>query len=518
MEGLAYLDGGQNDQIYKDIPSLFYESVEKHPDIEAVVSIHQKPINLPGISIGNGLSRLSWTYKQLKDASGSLAERLSSLGVCRGTPIAVFSQNRAEWSLFCWAAVQLGCPYVPLNPATISDTQDLQYILSVICPGVVVLESPDMVTDLEKNAPEEMLHAFLKVTLEELEDRYILQEHHPAYYRSKEPSPPESALVDKTNEVELGPRTIGWIHLPDLWPSTPETSAFPKQKPRKSYDDTFFILFTSGTTSFPKACPLSDSNLRIFVSFPKTKGLKAGRRTLMHAPPYHGFASTMSISSWCNGFTVVYPSPTFNVLASLNAAESEGCQTMPAVPAMVNAFNLMSEVSRMKLRSLESVDLGAAPITPDVVSICLNELKIPQIGVTWAMTESPAPMINHIIGEMPLDKEEFVSVGKPMRGTKIKICAPDTRTPLKKNEEGELHIGGLQVIRGYLNAESDNFYEEEGVRWIVTGDLASVYHDGMVRIIGRRKDIIIRGGVNIAPAHVERRLNSIHGVDVSCRP
>ncbi|KAH8594515.1 hypothetical protein B0O99DRAFT_483605, partial [Bisporella sp. PMI_857] len=415
---------------------------------------------------------LAWTYSQLYSASSTLASRLSAFGLQKGTSIAFISENCAEWALFCWACVRLGCPLVPMNPAVLStgNGEELRHMLQVTSPGVLVTQKEEMGKKLEASAPEEM----------------------------------------KQNEEKTD--FIGWISLQDLYPKVPETTPFPTRSTKKSFSDTVIIGFTSGTVSLPKACPQSISNIQITSAVARDGGIKPGHRTLQQAPAYHALATLLCLSYWSNGGTIIYPSATFDIIASLAAIQKEKCTAMAAVPAVIKAYTMVPNVADM-LESVEMVRLAGAPVFPEIIRLCRDVLRIKEVGVSWGMTENPAPLSAILQEGVVLKNDEFFPVGTPAPGMKIKVCAAGSRIPLKRGEEGELHACGQQVIPGYLDADNEIFYEDRDGRWIMTGDMASVGTDGQVRILGRYKDIIIRGGANIAPASIEQRLNGIPGVD-----
>lgn len=519
MAALSYLDGGEL-QPMEEIPILFRRSTQESPEVEAVVSLHQKPIDLPGIQQDEGAPHLAWTYKQLGDCSDNLAQRLASLGMCRGTSIVMFYENCAEWALFMWAAVHLGCPFVPVNPAVIANVGELRHILQVVCPGTVIVQDEHEAKLLEGNAPTEMSSAFLRVVLSPLKRSYNLEEQFPEHYTSGSQDIPDVVHKDaatlqnhgeRIGDEVLNAKTIGWVHLPSLWPTNSEVFPFPRRTTKATFEDTVTIGFTSGTTSLPKACPQSSDNFKLICTM--VRGV--AHRVCQHGPPYHGIGCCMSISYWVCGGTVVYPSAKFDVVASLDAVESERCTEMAAVPAMIKAFTMVPNISKRRLGSIRSIRLAGAPVFPETIQSCRDVLGIKTISVNRAMSENPALLVFLATEETKVDVDGFFPVGKPVRGMKVKVCAPGSRNPLERGMEGELHAGGYQVIRGYLNACNDIFYEDEEGRWIKTGDMASMDDDGNVFILGRYKDIIIRGGVNIAPANVEKKLNNLSNVDVS---
>lgn len=139
---------------------------------------------------------------------------------------------------------------------------------------------------------------------------------------------------------------------------------------------------------------------------------------------------------------------------------------------------MVPDISDRDLSSLWHIKLSGATVSADTLKICRDVLKVPSIGIAWRMTENVAPIGVRLTGSMATDDDDVVPVGRPAPGMKVKVCKPGTRTPLKTGEEGELHAGGPQVISGYLNAESDNFYDDEDGHWIVTEDIASIDAEG----------------------------------------
>ncbi|KAK2763110.1 NRPS [Arachnomyces sp. PD_36] len=499
MANQAYLDGGKYTQ-EEDIKTLFHRATQETPDVEAVVSLRQSPLNLPGIEQRDGETRLSWTFKELGHCSKSVAQRLTSLGMCKGTSIMVLTENCAEWALFIWAAIWLGCPFISVNPAVVKNVDELRHILRVVHPGTVVVQDEETAQLLEANAPEEISSAFVRVTLSPLKRPYVLEEQFPEHYRSQSQSSADTALKKEK---------IGWIQLPFLWPEKPEIVPFPKQTTKASFEDALIIGFTSGTTSLPKACPQSSENLKLLCGY--AQGSR--QRICQHGPPYHSIACFLSVGYWANGGTMVYPSPKFEVMASLDAVENEHCTVMICVPAMIKAFTMVPNISKRRLGSLNQIGLSAAPVFSETVQLCRDVLGIKNVTVNWGMSENAAPLCYQVPEKVEFGANALMPVGKPVPGMKVKVCAPDSREPLSRGVEGELHTSGVQVIRGYVNASNDIFYEDEDGRWLLTGDMASMDDDGNVTILGRYKDIIIRGGANISPATVERKLNTIPGVD-----
>ncbi|KAF2691650.1 acetyl-CoA synthetase-like protein [Lentithecium fluviatile CBS 122367] len=477
---LAELEGGNLDTI-PHIRDLFLEITSQHPDVEAIVSLHQSPLRLPGLDYDDEQSCLRWTYRQLKQGASHLAGQLDAVGVRKGSAIVFFCENRAEWVLLCWTSIILGCPFVPLNPRLASNGEELRYVLDQIWPSVIVVAGETTRASLEANAREQLEKAGLLLSLQEV-----------------------GVMVTQNGDR--------WMPLASFWS---RTTVVRSEWAGPIFENTSIIGFTSGTTSRPKACPQSSDNLMTSaVAVRDLRGLGPTDRLCQHLPSFAAMAVLISLTCGTSGVTIVYPSPFFSATATLDAIENEHCTYTFAAPAIVKALAMHPTIAQRTLESLRIVELGGAPIYPDVFQLATSKpgLNCKRVGCGWGMTESPAPLLAEPWERtMPLPIE-YIAVGKPIKGTYAKICLPGSRQPIKRGEEGELHVGGSQVVRGYLNGDNESFYEEGGIRWIKTGDMARI-QDGQVYIIGRYKDIIIRGGQNISPAKIERTLEKISGVE-----
>ncbi|KAF2192410.1 acetyl-CoA synthetase-like protein [Zopfia rhizophila CBS 207.26] len=466
-----------------DISSLFREAVDRNPHVEAVVSLHQKSLNLPRLDDEDQHGSLRWTYSQLYRGAELLASRLERLGVRKGSAIAFFCENRAEWVLLCWTSVLLGCPFVPLNSRLAGNETEVNYILDQVSPSVIVVVDERVALLLERKAVLKLRKAHLLVSLEKI-------------------------------ELAVREGSLSWTSLHELW-STTKPSNSPWEG--RSFEDTTVIGFTSGTTSYPKACPQSSENLMTSaVAVRSLRKLGPSDRLVQHLPGFAAMSVLISLTFGISGGTIVYPSAQFNATATLDAIKTEKCTYMFAAPAIIKALAIHPTMSQRSLQTLRIVELGGAPIYPEILALSTSEqgLNCSRVGCGWGMTESPAPLLAEPWERnMPMPTDS-IPVGKPIRGTRVKVCTPGSNAPLKVGNEGELHVGGPQVVRGYLNANDEAFYTENGIRWIKTGDMARIDEHGNVHIIGRYKDIIIRGGQNISPSKIERCLEKVSNVEV----
>ncbi|KAL8851689.1 MAG: hypothetical protein Q9221_003420 [Calogaya cf. arnoldii] len=278
-------------------------------------------------------------------------------------------------------------------------------------------------------------------------------------------------------------------------------------------DRAALILFTSGSTSLPKACGHTATNLDAQSElYHKLKQIDKTGRMVMHQPPFHIAGFWNFLCAWRAGATLVIPSPRFDAGATLKAIASEGCTHLPCAPSMLSTLFDHELLPSHRPTSLQYMSVGAEIVSPDLITKCKNEFGAKLIvWAIWGMTEGIG-IISWTEDEMIPSHNGVLAIGRAMPGASIRICQAGSRTPVKHCEEGELHCSGKQLISGYMGAtNSDGFYTESG-SWFATGDRAMIDEDGCVYILGRYKDIIIRGGENISPATIESCLDRYEGI------
>jgi acyl-CoA synthetase (AMP-forming)/AMP-acid ligase II len=334
---LAELSGGPATDILH-VRDLFIKAAEQNPNVEAVVSIHQASLDLPRLDDGTQKTPLRWSYSQLYQGAVHLAARLDASGVCKGSSIAFFSENRAEWVLLCWTAILLGCPFVPLNPRLAKNKDEVTYVLSQIDPSVIIVVGEEQRSLLELHARQK-IEPCLLISLED--------------------------IIPTTLEKDLP-----WVTLKDLWLE----SSTPLSWSGRSFEDTAVIGFTSGTTSHPKACPQSSENLMISaVAVRDIRSIGPKDRLCQHLPGFAAMAVLINLTCCISGATIVYPSPSFSAAASLDAIECEKCTYTFAAPAIVKALAMHPSVAERSLDSLRIVELGGAPIYPEILQLATSK-------------------------------------------------------------------------------------------------------------------------------------------------
>ncbi|KAI9719235.1 MAG: putative NRPS-like protein biosynthetic cluster [Candelaria pacifica] len=458
------------------LPSLwktFASLVPIRGEIAAVVSRHQ---------VGDQKSGpLVCSYVEMYHKAQTLAARLFNVGVRKGTTIAAIVDNRVEWALIFWASIKLDAIFVPINPRSINSPREFEHMVGVSQPGVVVVIDEEAADKLNDLATDEMAKTRIRLLL----------------------------TVKSVSSIPHGWTWIGQL-------LDPETEISGPPDPLNNGDQPAIIIFTSGTTSLPKACLLSHSNIcASVIAHQDSRHVTEESILVQHLPSFHAWGVIVTLAFWMKGASVVYPSASFDAGSTLIAIQEDGCTHMAAVPSMISALTNHPLMSSSSLGSLRSVDLAGSIVHPETVRACMDRSRIGALyaSASYGMTEGSAVLAldGH---KAPYDENSVptsTSVGSPTARAKVRVCEPGTRTVLKRGSIGELHIGGAQVTKGYLGTTSDAIYEDDIDNWIATGDRVTIDENGVVSILGRYKDLIIRGGENISPVVIERYLDQYDG-------
>ena len=475
---------GQDVSTTHHLRDLLLEGVQKNPNGTAVVSLYQPEGHLSHLTLQGtkDLGHLSWTYCELQHAASRLATILHGNGARKDSGVATFLFNSLEWSVFFWATAGLGASFIPLDPRSIDRPAELRHLLQGLRIHVLVVQDADAAISLERNASEAAKAIGLKIICN-LDGK---------------------ACPD------------GWSSILDLHDDTPLAIDWFSASTVASSQEAAIILFTSGTTSLPKACAHSVTNLDSqTASYSTTRLMNSRSKSLIHLPNFHIGPLWNFLCTWRAGATVILPSSRFDAGETLKGLESQQCTQVACTSSIIYAMFKHPLFPSHVPASLELLILGAEMITPDLMTRCKREIGSHVIVWTiWGMSEG--------IGLTAWDRNDTVKtwngvlgVGKVMPGSKIRVCEVGSRTPLKRGDIGEIHISGTSVINGYLNHSNEEaFYSDGRTKWFVSGDRAMMDESGSVYILGRYKDIIIRGGENISPTMIESCLNSRGGIEV----
>ncbi|KAM6534759.1 hypothetical protein FALCPG4_004385 [Fusarium falciforme] len=463
---------------------LFLNAATLHPHQDAIVSLWQ-PCDSSADTLrhapdGSDVSYLRWSYSQLRDKAQRLAESLQTLGCLPGMRLAVVLCNSAEWGLFFWAAAKLQMAFVPIDATVVQDSKAT--IISVR-PHVVVVQDAKSATALD------LCKTFL--------------------------SEPSLCILCTGEDVD------GWVKLCDVSTvqhqadSASISNATDSIEDHGNDDQAALIVFTSGTTGEPKGCWHTTHNLvSQCCDFDPEVNTMGPLRWLVHTPVSHIFAINNSLRAWRWGGTAVFPSRTFNVDATLDALVREQCSVMSATPTLVKALMAHPSFPAVEKLDLRIVTIGGTFIGPEDIRLCRQGLGAKCAIQVYGMSEG-APLITWQRTDPDLVDGWHPGVGKVLPGAAARICRPGTKEILPRLEIGELHIGGTSVIAKYLNKDNDSaMYQDETGSWLMTGDQARMDDKGVIYILGRYKDLIIRGGENIYPAKIEQKLQELDGLQV----
>ena len=468
---------GTPSPVHPPVWHRLHKSAVTYSNRLALASLHQPP-TLYGIATDvTNNEYLRWSYKELAFGVDTLTGKLRRIGVKRGQPVATFLYNGVEFVMAFWAAHKIGCPFVPLNPRSLVNAEEAAHMLRVAGVSIVLVQ--DIETALKFDA--------LPRKLELKQTKIVITEITP------DPS---------------------WVTFASLMheDSTTQTND------GDIIEEVVTILFTSGTTSLPKGVPHTDTTLNTFCENLSLGGASEENVFCSVLPNNHAMGYFYTLHFMMHGAAIVQPSPTFDAMAMVKALELENCTHATLVPTTLYALleTLKARVSPLK-SALVDVCLSGSSVTPENIRQVIFNLGSKSVSTGFGMTEgSPiwsAPVQNPedlVCGDMTIS-------GGAAPGARIRICNPDSRTPIPRGERGEIHQTGPGLVKAYLGkgVSEDQFYVgDDGNTWFVTGDQGVMFADKRISVTGRYKDMINRGGENIAPSSIETILSKVCGVQV----
>jgi fatty-acyl-CoA synthase len=434
---------------------------------EALVVVHQK---------------IRWTYSELKARCDAFASGLLSLGLKPGDRVGIWAPNCAEWTIAQFATAKAGLILVNINPAYRSG--ELEHALRTVgCRTLITaarFKTSDYIAMIRELVPE------LGNGSGELKSSRLPELRHIISIAGK----PDGCLAFDW-VLERG-RQAGSSRLDTV-------SATIRM------DDAVNIQFTSGTTGLPKGATLSHRNLinnAFFVG--EATGIESGSRVCIPVPLYHCFGMVMgNLGCVTHAATMVYPSESFDPLRTLEAVEAERCDVLYGVPTMFIAQLNHPEFSRFDLGSLRRGIMAGAPCPIEVMKEVASTMHMSEITIAYGMTET-SPVSFQSSRDDPLELR-VSTVGRIQPHLEVKIVDRDGQI-VPRGEAGELCTKGYSVMLGYWDDEARTREAIDSAGWMHTGDLATIDEDGYCRIVGRIKDMVIRGGENIYPREIEEYL------------
>ncbi|KAL8961911.1 MAG: hypothetical protein Q9193_001606 [Seirophora villosa] len=442
----------------------------------ALASLHQPPTLYAIAADSTNHEYLRWTYDHLNIAVNTLARELQNLGAKPGQPVATFLYNGAEFVMAFWAAHKLGCPFVPMNPRTLVNSEEAAHMLRLAGISIVLVQDSHVAAKFDA-VPKESELPQAKIVVAE--------------------TAPDSTWVtfaSLMNELDTsqtnGANTIG--------------------------NGVVAILFTSGTTSLPKGVPHTDTTLNTFCENLSLGGRSEESAFVSVLPNNHAMGYFYTLHFMMHGAAVVYPSSSFDAAAMVKALREENCTHTALVPTTLHALlETMKDQKHPLESSLVDVCLSGGSVSPQNLRQAVVELGSKGVSTGFGMTEGSPLWSAPAQNPEDLVNGDLTIAGPPAPGARIRICDPESRIPIPRGERGEIHQSGPGLVTAYMGARlgEEQFYvDDKGSTWFVTGDQGVMLPDTRVSITGRFKDMINRGGENIAPASIETTLNRFCGV------
>src|SRR5476651_1260371 len=458
---ISYDHGVSDKKLIGETIGMFFDrQVDKYHDREALVVRHQN---------------VRWSWGELARRVDDLAAGLMTLGLERGDRVGIWSPNTSEWTLAQFATAKAGLVLVNVNPAY--RRAELDYAMNKVeCKALIL--APALKTSNYLEIVEDLVKA--------------------------------AKLPRLKHIVRLGAeKTPGMLNFDDVATAggNAERVKLADLGPKLQFDDAINIQFTSGTTGHPTGAMLSHHNILnngYFVG----EGLKLTEkdRLCIPVPLYHCFGMVMgNLGCLTHGSTMVYPSDAFDPLATLQAVSEERCTALYGVPTMFIAQLDHPEFAKFDLKSLRTGIMAGSPCPIEVMKKVQSHMHMGEVTIAYGMTET-SPVSTQCATDDPVERR-VSTVGQVLPHIEIKIVDPEGKA-VARGATGEFCPRGYSVMRGYWNdAEKTREAVDDG-GWMHTGDLATMDAEGYVNIVGRLKDMVIRGGENVYPREIEEFLYS----------
>jgi fatty-acyl-CoA synthase len=448
---LSYASGPSSQPLLGEtIGENLRRTVERHGECEALVVPHQD---------------YRATYRQLWDQTSLAARGLIARGVGPGDRVGIWSPNRFEWVVTQYATARMGAILVNINPAY--RTTELEYALTQAGVSFLILARAFRQTDYVPMLGE------VKGACPELREALVLEDGW------------DSLLRD-------GART-----------SQDELAAV---ESRLQFDDPINIQYTSGTTGFPKGATLSHHNiLNNGFCVGETVKYTSDDRVCIPVPFYHCFGMVLgNLACTTHGACIVVPGEAFDADAVLRITQQERCTSLYGVPSMFIAELEHPGFGEHDLSRLRTGIMAGSPCPVEVMKKVQSRMNMREVTICYGMTET-SPVSTQSALDDPLEKR-VGTVGRVHPHVEVKVVDPETDRVVECGHSGELCTRGYSVMLGYWNNDAATAGAIDAAHWMHTGDLATMDEAGYVNIVGRIKDMIIRGGENIYPREIEEFL------------
>ncbi len=454
------------------VPALLHRAVDRFPDRPALVVRHQD---------------VRWSYAEFVAAVDDLAAGLLALGLEKGDRIGIWSPNRSEWVVTQFATARIGLILVNINPAY--RVAELEYALNKVAAKALIVapsfKTSDYLGMLQSLAPELRNGEAGRLKLAKL---------------------PHLRIV-----IRLGTeKTPGMLNYADVLRSggSERKARLDALTAGLKPDDAINIQFTSGTTGLPKGATLTHRNI-VNNGWFVGECMKFTEADILciPVPLYHCFGMVLSVLACVShGSCMVFPGEGFDPLEVLSAVQAEKCTALHGVPTMFIAELDHKQFRQFDFSSLRTGIMAGAPCPIEVMKRVVSDMGMKEVTIAYGMTET-SPVSFQSSTDDPLERR-VSTVGRIHPHVEVKI-ADEAGNTLKPGERGELCTRGYSVMQGYWGDEARTAEAIDADGWMRTGDLAVIDDEGYCNIVGRVKDMVIRGGENLYPREIEEYLYRI---------
>src|SRR6266849_907091 len=473
MSELSYVHGASDTPLLGE--TIFHNlrrTAARFGDREALIVSHQNHRS---------------SYDQLVQQSEQVARGLLWRGVRKGDRVGVWSPNRYEWVITQYATAAMGAILVNINPAY--RTSELEYVLNQAGISFLILAAGFRQADYRAMLAE------VKGKCPELREAVVLEGG-----ASEEGLRPTAANGGSPPHSE-----DGWEALRRDGAKT-SVDELREVEASLQFDDPINIQYTSGTTGFPKGATLTHHNI-LNNGFFIGEALRYTEqdRVCIPVPFYHCFGMVLgNLACTTHGATMVIPAEAYEPQAVMETVQKERCTSLYGVPTMFIGELEHPRFKEFDFISMRTGIMAGSPCPVEVMKKVQTVMHIPEMTIAYGMTET-SPVSTQCATDDPLEKR-VSTVGRVHPHVEIKIIEPATGAVVPRGTSGELCSRGYMVMLGYWNNEQATRQAIDGARWMHTGDLATMDELGYLNIVGRIKDMIIRGGENIYPREVEEFL------------
>jgi fatty-acyl-CoA synthase len=466
----SYVHGASETPLIGETIGVYFDrAVELYGARDALVVRHQQ---------------IRWSWRALRERVDAFAAGLLALGLEPGERIGIWSPNNAEWVVTQFATAKAGLILVNINPAY--RLTELEYALNKAgCAALITaarFKSSDYLAMLGDLAPG-------------------LKSAAPGELRASRL--PALRLVIAIGE-ETAPGTIAFDAVHELGGAA-ERDRLARLAAELQFDDPINIQFTSGTTGFPKGATLTHHNILnngFFVG--EAMRLGPDDRLCIPVPLYHCFGMVLgNLACLTHGAAMVFPGEGFDPLATLEAVAAERCTALHGVPTMFIAEMDHPDFAKFDLSSLRTGIMAGSPCPIEVMKRTVERMHLGQITIAYGMTET-SPVSFQSSTDDPIERR-VSTVGRVQPHLEVKIVDAECRI-VPRGAPGELLTRGYSVMLGYWDDDQKSREAIDPARWMRTGDLATIDDAGYCNIVGRIKDMVIRGGENVYPREVEEFL------------